>query len=72
MDDSHFSEIVRVGFLTKKGAFQVGGWKRRYFVLKVDPTSHRAKLGYYRKQSDVAPAGEILLDQVSAQGYHCV
>ena len=60
---------MRVGFLTKKGAFKVGGWKKRYFVLRVGP--RRAVLAYYRKQTDSSPAGEIVLDQ-STLAYHNV
>jgi copper chaperone CopZ len=63
-------EIVRVGYLTKKGAFKVGGWKKRYVVLK-RPTSGKAVLSYYRKETDATPAGEIVLDQ-STLAYHNV
>ncbi len=62
-------EIVRVGYLVKKGAFKVGGWKKRYMVLHVG--AGRAVLSYYRKQTDTAPAGEIVLDQ-STLAYHNV
>lgn len=60
-------EIIRCGFLTKKGAFKVGGWKRRYFVLRM--SGGKSVLSYYRKQGDTTAAGEIVLDQ-STLAYH--
>merc|ERR1712065_118406 len=67
MDES----ILKCGFLTKKGAFKVGGWKKRWFVLRSDARGGNAVLAYYRKQTDADPAGEINLDQ-STLAYHNV
>lgn len=67
MDDE---EILKCGWLTKKGAFNLGGWKRRWFVLK-NRGGGEAVLCYYRKQADSVPAGEVLLDQ-STLAYHNV
>ena len=64
-------EIIKCGWLTKKGAFQVGGWKKRWFVLQARGDGGHAVLAYYRKQTDAAPAGEIALDE-STLAYHNV
>ena len=61
-------EIVKCGWLTKKGAYQIGGWKRRWFVLREGPGG--AVLAYYRKQADGTPAGEIALDATTLAYHH--